>query len=164
MKKTVCLAAAIAVPLLLNCAAKANVNIIRADPANPNTARVVGFTPWMPAGFSFKSATIMSGAPMPEGVVRYPELILTGSLYSLPVVIHEYRQARAVGESDLFVDDPRVARLIPVWPADHAIIDRSGLIVGLLVQRGSVHFDFHLKTGIPLSQIRPFLKKLAPIP
>jgi hypothetical protein len=94
--------------------------------------------------------------------VRLPELIVTGTFNSVPIEIHEYEQINKVGQGDLYVDDPRTARVVAVWPADHALIDHSGRVIGFLVQRGPVHIDFYLANAMSIRDIRAFMSIMAP--
>lgn len=142
--------------------ADASPNLVHADAAGVTTWRTIGFRPWIPSGFVPNTTSVMMGTPLPSGVKRGPELIMEGSIHSIPVEIHEYRQTHAVGRSDLIVADPRAARLISVWPADHAIVDRSGKIVGFLLQRESVHYDFYLSRGIDPRELRTLLTWVTP--
>ena len=155
-------ATAIALLLLVAYMSEVDAREFHVNPTSPRTIGVVGFKPWIPKGFSVRSASVSTDTRLPAGVRRYPELILMGSYYKLPLEIHEYRQTHAIGQSDLFVDDPRVVRLVPIWPADHALVDKNGLLVGFLIQRGSLHIDLHLATGISPKELQLFAKQLLP--
>jgi hypothetical protein len=166
MRTSCSVAAAALACVILSCATASSADPIVAGArlGSPNTSRTIGFVPWFPAGFHPDSAVILTGAQLPAGAKRFPELIVEGAFKSMKVEIHEYRQSHVVGQSDLFVDDSRVARLISVWPADHAMVDRSGRVIGFLVTRGLVHFDFYMENGVSLRELRSFIANVVPRP
>jgi hypothetical protein len=104
--------------------------------------RSLGFAPTLLPGVHVRDYVVTRPSAIEVRFRRSPSLVATADIAGISMHIKQYRQ----DSQGRFVDDPRVARVLPLEYGNFVGLDAAGRVVDVFVQRNGIHSDIMLDT------------------